>query len=63
MRSRPVLIYKNQVMDTDFDDFKSFEDSITDPKARMLAVHEQYFGTYWWYYDYGNKVIGYRKNY
>lgn len=50
-------------MDTDFDDFKSFEDSITDPKARMLAVHEQYFGTYWWYYDYGNKVIGYRKNY
>lgn len=58
MRSNPLLIYKNQVMDTDFDDFKSFEDSIPDLKARMLAVHNHYFGTYWWYHDYGNKANG-----
>ena len=58
MRSNPLLIYKNQVMDTDFDDFKSFEDSIPDLKARMLAIHNHYFGTYWWYHDYGNKANG-----
>ena len=39
-------------MDTDFDDFQKLEDSISESSARRLALFEQYFGTYWYYYEY-----------
>lgn len=51
-RANPLVVYKNQVMDTDFDDFQKLEDSISESSARRLALFEQYFGTYWYYYEY-----------
>lgn len=52
-RANPLIVYHNQVMDTDFDDLQKLEDESRKPAARALAVYEQYSGTYWWYYDYG----------
>ena len=54
-RANPLVIYHNQVMDTDFDDLQKLEDESKEASARKLAVSEQYFGTYWWYFDYGRK--------
>ncbi|MGN0281474.1 MAG: DUF6057 family protein [Prevotella sp.] len=54
-RSTPLIVYHNQVMDTDYDDMMRLEDSIQGADERKLAVFNQYFGTYWWYYDYGKR--------
>lgn len=51
-RAHPALVYHDSVMDTDFADFQKLEDSYPEGNARKLAVYEQYFGTYWWYYLY-----------
>lgn len=55
-RSAPRIVYHNQVMDTDFEDMQKIEDAKTNLQERRLAVFKQYFGTYWWYYDYGKDV-------
>ena len=55
MRSKPYVVYHNQLMDTDFDDLQKLEESQPDQNARRLAVFDQYYGTYWWYYEYGEK--------
>ena len=52
-RSAPLIIYKNQIMDTDFDDMQKLVEANKDADERRLAVFNQYFGTYWWYYEYG----------
>ena len=52
-RSMPLIVYHNQIMDTDYEDLQKLEEANKDPKARRLAVFNQYFGTYWWYYEYG----------
>ena len=52
-RSTPIVVYHNQVMDTDFEDLQKLADSKKNPQARRLAVFDQYYGTYWWYYEYG----------
>lgn len=54
LRSNPYIIYHNSVMDTDFEDLQTLEKQYTVPSARKIAIHKQYSGTYWWYYDYGN---------
>lgn len=51
-RTHPALVYHDNVMDTDFADFQKLEDAYPEGNARKLAVYEQYFGTYWWYYLY-----------
>ena len=51
--SAPHIIYKNQIMDTDFDDMQKLVEANKDADERRLAVFNQYFGTYWWYYEYG----------
>ncbi|MGN1263465.1 MAG: DUF6057 family protein [Prevotella sp.] len=55
LRSKPYLIYHNVVMDTDFNDLQTLEKQYPSLSARKLAVLKQYAGTYWWYYQYGNK--------
>lgn len=51
LRSNPLIVYHNEVMDTDFNDLQDLERQYKEPNARRLAVFDQYGGTYWWYYD------------
>lgn len=55
LRSKPVVEYHDDVMDTDYADFKKLERKDTNPNARRLAVYKQYGKTYWWYYGYGER--------
>lgn len=51
-RSNPLMVYHDDVMDTDFNDMQALERKYTDHTARKHAVYDQYSGTYWWYYKY-----------
>ena len=51
-RSNPVVVYKNTVMDTDYDDMQRLEAEAKTPEERRLQVFKQFSGTYWEYYDY-----------
>lgn len=51
-RSNPLVVYHDDVMDTDFNDMQALERKHTDHTACKHAVYNQYSGTYWWYYKY-----------
>lgn len=46
LRSDPVTVYHNPVMDTDYDDMRAMERA-----GDEKTVYRQYNKTYWWYYD------------
>lgn len=53
LRSNPYIVYRNSVMDTDFEDLQALEKQHSTLSARKVAVNKLYAGTYWWYYEYG----------
>ena len=53
LRANPVVVYHNDVMDTDYEDLQRLERMHNQREARKNALHSQYAGTYWWYYEYG----------
>lgn len=54
-RSKPKVIYRNAVMEADFQDFQTLERKYTNPMERKTALHDTYGNTYWYYYQYGVK--------
>lgn len=52
LRSNPVMVYHNAVMDEDFDNLQDLESKYPDMMERKGKVDELYHGTYWYYYDY-----------
>ena len=52
LRSKPIAVYHNDVMDTDYEDMLRLERKSASAASRRIAVYEQYAGTYWWYYKY-----------
>ncbi len=55
LRSNPVLVYHNEVMDADYADFQNLEHKYTDARERESYVHDMYGDTYWFYYFYHRK--------
>lgn len=53
IRSNPTIVYHDDIMDTDYEDMKTLEKKYKSVAARKFAIHDQYAGTYWWYYEYG----------
>lgn len=53
IRSNPIIVYHDDIMDTDYEDMKTLEKKYKSSAARKYAIHDQYAGTYWWYYEYG----------
>lgn len=53
LRANPFIVYHNDVMDTDYEDLQKLEKACLTDNSRKHAVHDQYAGTYWWYYEYG----------
>ena len=52
LRSNPRVIYNNNVMNTDFEDFQKLEKSVADERERQTALRDTYGNTYWYYYQY-----------
>lgn len=52
MRSMPVLVYHNTVMDVDFEDLRKLEQQYTDFTERKVRVEEKYANSYWFYFYY-----------
>lgn len=52
LRSRPVAIYRNTVMDEDYDNFRDLRSQYPKKMEQKGKMEEEYFGTYWYYYWY-----------
>lgn len=51
-RANPIVVYRNTVMDTDYEDMQKLEAQAKTPSERRLKIHDQFSGTYWEYFDY-----------
>lgn len=51
-RSNPTVTYHDNVTDMDFEDLQALEKQYQSLTERKMKVYQQYFGTYWWYYEY-----------
>lgn len=54
LRANPVVVYHDNVMDTDFKDLQKLRRTFADKKAAQVAISRNYGGTYWYYYYYLN---------
>lgn len=52
LRSNPILVFHNEVMDVDYADFQKLERKYVDKRERISYVRDLYGGTYWFYYFY-----------
>ena len=52
LRSKPIVVYHNAVMDEDWKNLQELEAQYPDFSERKGRVEEQYRGTYWYYYEY-----------
>ena len=48
----PALIYKDDAVGANMDDFASYEAQFSDPVERANQCRRMYGHTYWWYYYY-----------
>ncbi len=52
LRSNPIVVYRNEVMDVDYSDFQKLERQYPDKAERESYVRDTYGDTYWFYYFY-----------
>lgn len=53
VRSNPVIVYHNEVLDADYADFSALEKMYPNVAERASFVRDTYGDTYWFYYFYG----------
>lgn len=51
-RSHPKVIYKNPVMEADFQDYQTLERKYSNAMERNAALRDMYGNTYWYYFQY-----------
>ena len=51
-RSKPCIVYHDNVMDADFQDFQQMEHKYSNPMEKQNAIRDTYGNTYWYYYEY-----------
>lgn len=54
-RGTPILVFHDNVMDTDYQDYQALAHKFANPMERQTNLRDAYGKTYWYYYDYGNK--------
>ena len=54
-RAHPVLVYRDEVMNADFQDYQALEHKYANPMEKQAALRDAYGNTYWYYYQYGSK--------
>lgn len=55
LRSNPIIVYHNDVMDADYNDMMSTIKNLTESKEKRTQTIASYENTYWFYYIYGEK--------
>lgn len=50
LRQHPYIIFRNAVMDADYDDFVALYHNTKNPQERYSALKDNYGKTYWFYY-------------
>lgn len=53
LHSTPRLVYANDVMNADYQDYQKMESSFGDARERKNELRGTYGNTYWFYYQYG----------
>ena len=56
-RTSPMMVYKDGVMEADFQDFQALEHKYTNAAEKQAALRDTYGNTYWYYYQYGVESI------
>lgn len=54
-RAHPKIIYRNPVMEADFQDYQTLERKYSNAEEKQSALRDMYGNTYWYYYQYGQK--------
>ena len=54
-RSKPVIEYHDNVVDTDFQDYQQLEHKYANKQEMQNAIRDTYGNTYWYYFDYCSK--------
>lgn len=49
-RSNPKIVFRNSIVETDFQDFQRMEKDIEDPTVRQNRLRDVYGNTYWYYF-------------
>lgn len=52
LHSAPKIVYNNDVMNADFQDYQKLGKSTSDDRVRKNLLRETYGNTYWYYYQY-----------
>lgn len=52
LKYNPSLVYKDDVMDEDWNNFQELRDAYKSPNERKAVLAERYGGSYWYYYYY-----------
>lgn len=55
LHTKPELIYKDPVVETNLNDFLHYEKRFKNPQERANQCKRMYGNTYWWYYNYQDK--------
>lgn len=51
--SNPLLVYKNNIMEADFQDYQKLEADTKNALERQVKLRDTFGNTYWYYYQYG----------
>lgn len=54
-RTHPKMVYRNNVMEADLQDYQQLEHKFSNPIERQAALRDTYGNTYWYYYQYGKR--------
>lgn len=55
MRSNPSIVYRNPIMETDYQDYQTVESSSGNAVERKAKLRDTFGNTYWYYYQYGHE--------
>lgn len=57
MRTNPLLLYRDSVIEENLNDFLNMEEQYPDPVERSNNCRRMYGHTYWWYYRYQRVIM------
>lgn len=50
VKSHPVIVYRDPILEADYDDYQKLKQDYRDSKAQYTMLHDSYGKTYWFYY-------------
>lgn len=54
-RAHPCIVYRNPVLEADFQDYQTLEHKFANQQERQTSLRDTYGNTYWYYFQFGKK--------